>query len=195
MENSKVGPSSDQRRKTYMAEFGLSDEHVGNRVPSLDLDGTVVEGTAGGSSLEEAHSATMDPVELARSEVKLAEAQFSHRVRRVSDVGELAVREAWTSTRPLLVGALLIGGASATLALVAAVRTFRRRAPVLIRHEQAPTATRPVLRSIVMSVGLLVMRRVAERALDRFQAMHGEQQDSPHANADQSEFSRLQTLR
>lgn len=193
MENSKVGPSSDEHRKTYMAEFGLSDEHVGNRVPSLDLQGTVVEGTADHDNLEEARPSTMDPVELARSEVKLAEAQFSHQVRRVSDVSELAVREAWTSTRPLLVGALLIGGASATLALVAAVRTFRRRAPVLIRHEQAPSAGTPVIRSILMSVGLLVMRRVAERALDRFQAMH-EQEPMP-SNSDQTEFSRLQTLR
>lgn len=173
MENDRQRPGADQRRATYMAEFGLSDEHIGTRVPTMaptDVDQDMVPPPPGESS-----SGALDPLELARTEVRLAEARFSHRVRRVSDVSELAVREAISSTRPLLMGALLIGGASATLALVAAVRTFRRRTPIIIRHEQVADRTTPVLRSMLMSVGLLIMRRVAERALERFQNHQAEQ--------------------
>ena len=189
MEDNKQRAVAEQRRGTYMAEFGLSDEHVGARLPSEGTPLPREQQDALVESPSETLIQSMDPVEMARTEVRLAEARFSHRVRRVSDVSELAVRDAWTSTRPVLLGVTLIGAASATLALVAAVRTFRRRAPVLIRHEEASQRKSSVLRSVLMSIGLLVVRRVAERALDKLQAHQAEQDDPFNTVVDDGDFS------
>lgn len=111
-----------------------------------------------------------DPLTRAALERTRARAQFETELRRASAAGQSAVHHAWSSTRPAVLGLTVLGAAMATLALVAAVRTFRRRpaATLVIRHVGEPPVRRGrVLRVVARSLAFILARKVASKVLER----------------------------
>lgn len=111
-----------------------------------------------------------DPVQRAALERQRARAQFDIELQRASAAGESAVRQAWSDTRPAVLGLAMLGGAVATIALVAAVRTFRRRPPVatlVIRHVGSDPPKRSTWRVLAQTVAFAVGRKLLATVLER----------------------------
>jgi hypothetical protein len=102
-----------------------------------------------------------DAIDAAKNEVELAEARFSERVRRVSNLGNQLAEKAWSETKPLL----LVTAAVATVATVAigfaVVRSGRsRHAPAGFAH---PAQRRSLFATLALGLATQVAKNVAER--------------------------------
>ena len=101
-----------------------------------------------------------DALDAAKTEVELAEARFSERVRRVSDLGNQLAERAWSEAKPLL----LVTAAVATVATVAIgfalVRGGRGHQPITRAGTAKP---RSLFATLALGIATHVARNLAER--------------------------------
>jgi hypothetical protein len=114
--------------------------------------------------------------ELARAErdVSRARVEFTQRSRMVSRVGERTLTRAWQHARPLVLGAVVVGGLFSMAALVAAT-SLRRRKKLMFVIRVEPAGAGPARRrawaSLAFAVarvfgGLVLRRLVQTRPVD-----------------------------
>lgn len=101
-----------------------------------------------------------DAIDAAKTEVELAEARFSERVRRVSDLGNQLAEKAWSETKPLL----LVTAAVATVATVAIGFALLRGARA---REISVGYVRPKPRSLFKTLALGIATHVARNVAER----------------------------
>lgn len=100
-------------------------------------------------------------MEAAKNEVELAEARFSERVRRVSDLGNQLAERAWSETKPLLLATAAVATV-ATVAIGFAVMRGGRSRHVTIQQPRLPKQ-RSLLPTIALGLAAQVAKNVAQR--------------------------------
>lgn len=103
-----------------------------------------------------------DAIDAARSEVELAEARFSERVRRVSDLGNHLAERAWTETKPLLLATAAVATVATVAIGFAVIRGNRSN-----RHVSIQQARLPKQRSFMATLALGLAARVAKNVAER----------------------------
>lgn len=130
----------------------------------LDMKGYQVEKTRGYYSGATGQAMiphpNQDPIDAAKTEVELAEARFSERVRRVSDLGNQLAERAWSETKPLL----LVTAAVATVATVAiGVAIVRSGSTQPQTAYRRVPKERSLLKTLALGLAAQVAKNVAQR--------------------------------
>lgn len=108
-----------------------------------------------------------DAVKQAEQEVSIAEAEFNERLSGVSRAGATTLHRIRDAARPAVFGMALLGGALATLALVAVARSMRRKPYVIIKHANPSSRGGSTMRSALVSFGIVLARNAIMRTVSR----------------------------